>query len=61
MDPVRPTYNMRHVSYNALAKRVPLFVRNLADKINRALSLSNTYFFLSLYLCLPTYCRCTGC
>ena len=57
MDPVRPTCNMRHVAYNALALRVPLFV---ADKIKRALSLSNSSFFLSPYLCLPTHCRCTG-
>jgi hypothetical protein len=60
MDPVRPTYDMRHVSYDALTKLLPLFVRNLADKYKRALSLSNSSFFLSPYLCLPTHCRCTG-
>jgi hypothetical protein len=47
MDPVRPTYNMRHVSYNALAKWIPLFVRILADKSKRALSLPNSSFLLS--------------
>jgi hypothetical protein len=41
---------MRHVSYNALAKWVPLFLGNLADKSKRALSLSNSSFFLSPYL-----------
>ena len=59
IDPVRPTYNMRHFSYNALAKRVLLFVINLADKIERALRLANISFFLSSYLLLLIHCRCT--